>query len=212
MLSDSELLANYLAAASPKDGSVWIQELFRRHYPKVIIWCLRFAGGREEAYDLAQAILAKAYRHLGSFRGDSKITTWLYAITRSECMDFLEARQGEPTLVEAGELEDLPDDGSDPEQALEREASARLVHTLLDRALDDTEKKVFVLHFGEDLPLDTITRLLGLPNRSGAKAYLVSARRKLTRLVRSYKARDESWMREERPTSWRTPSQSTRRP
>jgi hypothetical protein len=53
-LSDSELLAKYLAAASREDGSVWIQELFRRHYPKVISWCPRFAGGREEAYDLAQ--------------------------------------------------------------------------------------------------------------------------------------------------------------
>jgi len=38
------------------------------------------------------------------------------------------------------------------------------------------------------VPLDTITRLLGLANQSGAKAYIVSAKRKLARAVQQWKA------------------------
>src|SRR6267143_3660663 len=91
-LSDTELLANYLAAESREQAAVWVQELFRRQYPKVVGWCLRFTGDREEAYDLAQAIFAKACRHLESFRGHSKLATWLYAIARSECMNNRTAR------------------------------------------------------------------------------------------------------------------------
>ena len=196
-LSDRELLAKYLAAGGRDDGVVWVEELFRRHYPKVICWCLRFAGSRDDAYDLAQAVFAKAYRYLGSFRGSSKISTWLYAITRTECMSFLKKRKGEPARGETEELEELPG-GQAPDDALEKETSIRLVHVMLDETLDETEKMIFTLHYGDDVPLDTITRLLGLTNRSGAKAYIVSARRKLTRAVRTWKAREQAWAREGR--------------
>jgi RNA polymerase sigma-70 factor (ECF subfamily) len=191
-LSDTELLANYLAAESRERAAVWVQELFRRHYPKVVGWCLRFTGDREEAYDLAQAIFAKACRHLESFRGQSKLSTWLYSITRSECMNYLKARSRRPAPAGEEELDQLPDrTGPQPDEALQREAWSRLVHGLLDQALDDTEKKVFTLHYGDEVPLDAITRLLGLPNRSGAKAYIVSARRKLKRAARVWKARKD---------------------
>lgn len=197
-LSDTELLANYRGAGRREDAAVWVQELFRRHYPKVVGWCLRLTGDRDDAYDLAQAIFAKAYRGLDSFRGHAKVSTWLYAITRSECMNQRKSRGREipgsraSANGEGEQLEDLPDfAGATPEQALEREGAVRVARALLDQALDETEKKVFTLHYGEDMPLDAITRLLQLRNRSGAKAYIVSARRKLNRAVRVWKARAE---------------------
>ena len=197
-LSDTELLANYRGAGRREDAAVWVQELFRRHYPKVVGWCLRLTGDRDDAYDLAQAIFAKAYRGLDSFRGHAKVSTWLYAITRSECMNQRKSRGREipgshaRANGEGEQLEDLPDFGNaTPEEALEREGAVRVARALLDQALDETEKKVFTLHYGEDMPLDAITRLLQLGNRSGAKAYIVSARRKLSRAVRLWKARAE---------------------
>jgi hypothetical protein len=36
-----------------------------------------------------------------------------------------------------------------------------------------------MLHYGEEIPLNTVSQMLGLTNKSGAKAYIVSARRKL---------------------------------
>ena len=39
------------------------------------------------------------------------------------------------------------------------------------------------LHYAEEMPLDAITRLLSLKNSSGAKAYIVSAKRKLSSAV-----------------------------
>jgi RNA polymerase sigma-70 factor, ECF subfamily len=191
-LSDAELFAKHLAATGRDGGTVWVEELFRRHYQKVVCWCLRFARNRNDAYDIAQGIFVKAYRHLESFRGDSKVSRWLYSITRSECMNFLKARSARPERLEGELLEELPDrDASSADQVLEREGSARIVRTLLDQSLDEIEKQVFTLHYGDDVPLKVITRLLGLTNRSGAKAYIVSARRKLSRAVRQWKAREQ---------------------
>lgn len=45
-----------------------------------------------------------------------------------------------------------------------------------------------MLHYGRDYPLDAVTRLLRLENPSGAKAYVVSARRKIDRALIRYRA------------------------
>jgi hypothetical protein len=50
---------------------------------------------------------------------------------------------------------------------------------------------VFTLHYGDDMTLEAITRLLKLDNASGAKAYIVSARRKLDKATRRLRARGE---------------------
>jgi DNA-directed RNA polymerase specialized sigma24 family protein len=72
---------------------------------------------------------------------------------------------------------------------MEQQDSAKLIGKLLSDALDETEKTVFTLHYGEDVPVDAITRMLRLENQSGAKAYIVSAKRKLARRVQQWKAR-----------------------
>ena len=167
--------------------------MFRRHYQKVVRWCLRFAGNRDDAYDVAQGIFVKAYRNLESFQGDSKMSGWLYSITRGECMNFLRARSARPDRVGGELLEGLPDgDASSGDRVLEREDSARIVRSLLDQALNEIEKQVFILHYADEVPLKVITRLLVLRNRSGAKAYIVSARRKLSRAVRQWKASNQA--------------------
>src|SRR5205085_10374798 len=171
---------------------IWLQELFRRHYAKVVTWCLRVAGDREEAHDLAQGVFVKAQRHLAAFRGDSKVSTWLYSITRSECLNYLKSRASMDDALTDDEAEALPDDpDTGPEHVVELRSSLRVARALLDRELTETEKRVFTLHYGDDVPLKTITRLLGLTNASGAKAYLVSARRKLARALLRWRAAEK---------------------
>jgi len=181
-------VSNHLAAGG-SGWSIWLEELFRRHYTKVVTWCLRVAGDRQEAYDLAQGVFVKAQRHLGAFRGDSKVSTWLYSITRSECRNYLKSRCPVNDALDDDVAEALPDDPeSGPERVFEFHSSVRAARALLDRELTDTEKRVFILHYGDEVPLLTITRLLGLENPSGAKAYLVSARRKLARALQRWRA------------------------
>ena len=87
-------------------------------------------------------------------------------------------------------LATLPDEAAaSPYEQVARESSNCQLRALLQDALDDTERRIFTLHYGDEMPLDAITRLLGLDNASGAKAYIVSARRKLARAVDRWKAR-----------------------
>ena len=134
----------------------------------------------------------KAQRHLEAFRGESRVSTWLYSITRSECLNYLRSRSPLDNALDDKAAEALPDDPeSRPERLFELHSSVQAARALLDRELNEIEKRVFTLHYGDDVPLQTITRLLGLQNASGAKAYLVSARRKLARALQRWRASEK---------------------
>jgi RNA polymerase sigma-70 factor (ECF subfamily) len=190
-LSDEELVA-FAQGAAGSPPVACVNELFRRHYARVARWCFRFTGDRESAADLAQEIFAKVYRSLGSFRGQSKFSTWLYSVARNECVNAVkalsisQAEPGDDVLLGLAN----PDE-SDFWFVAERMISAQLARELLNEALDETEKAVFTLHFGRNFSLAAITRLLGLRNASGAKAYVVSGRRKLSRLIQRWQAREQ---------------------
>jgi RNA polymerase sigma-70 factor (ECF subfamily) len=190
-LSDEELIARYHAESGKSLAEQYLNELFRRHHMKVARWCFSVTGDRESAADLAQEICVKAYKNLPNFKGQSKFSTWLYSITRNHCLNAIRSRSSAPEM-ESDEMvmEMLPDTGADsPLASIEFKQQTDIARQLINETLEETEKAVFTLHFAEELPLDVITRMLNLDNASGAKAYLVSAKRKLDRAVKRWKAR-----------------------
>ena len=64
-----------------------------------------------------------------------------------------------------------------------------MLRELMRQTLSDTEQKVLLLHYGEEMKLNEVTRLLGLDNPSGAKAHVVNARRKLSIALDRWKRR-----------------------
>ena len=186
--SDEELAADCLRqTGAERDRTV--EELFARHYDRVARWCFRFTNDRDAAADLAQEVFLKAHRHLATFRGQARFSTWLYTIARNESLNRV-TRAG-PVEADEELLADVAAAEESPEARAERGERADWLRRFLAATLDATERAVFTMHYGDDMPLDAITRLLRLTNASGAKAYIVSARRKLARAARRTRARGE---------------------
>jgi RNA polymerase sigma-70 factor (ECF subfamily) len=179
-LSDEELVARYRSATGPAAEAL-LNQLFERHHSRVAAWCYRITGNIESAADYAQDVFLKALQHLDSFRAQSKFTTWLYSIARNHCFDAMKAQAA--AAVQPGEsaLEQVEDLNADFAATFDRREAEEVVRQLIRESLDETETKVMTLHYVNEVPLDAVTRLLGLSNASGAKAYVVSARRKLAR-------------------------------
>lgn len=186
-LSDEELIARYRLAPGAERSRGYLETLFRRHQTRVAAWCYRFTGDRTLAADLAQDIFARAYASLASFRSDSKFTTWLYVIARNRWRDELRARQSRPREApeEAFEFAEPSSDNA-ALAALDAHDARLVVHRLMEQSLDELEKQVMTLHYGHEMRLDAITAQLGLTNASGAKAYIVSARRKLNAAIKKW--------------------------
>ena len=194
-LTDEELVARYQNPADVTEREQFIDELFRRNYTKVGRWCLRFASDPEAAADLAQEVFTRAYQNLKSFQGESKFSTWLFSLARNHCLNVVKANARQATELKGDVEEDflagIADERETAYTALERASAAKEVAEMLNKGLDETEKRVCTLHYGEEMPLDAITRMLNLENSSGAKAYIVSAKRKLARLVQQRRAREK---------------------
>ena len=189
-LSDEDLVVRYRSQTDPRVAEHYLNDLFQRHQGRVALWCLRITGDRNSAADLAQEVFLKAFRSLDSYRGDSKFSTWLYSITRNHCFNQIKSRSTIPEDLAQPVLEDLVDSAPGAQSQLEQEGNTRLIQELVRGNLTELETQVFTLFYAEELPLDSITRLLKLDNASGAKAYIVSAKRKLARAVERWKARE----------------------
>lgn len=184
-LTDEELMLVLRSLVDGPGRNRLFSELFRRYQVRVTSWCYRITRNQTSAADLAQEIFFKAHRHLGSFRGDARLSTWLYAITRNHCLSSIRRLASDP--VEIGEsvppgLRDLT--AADPDQDIERTQMGQRVRQMLNLALDPLEARVMTLHYGYELSLAEITQRLALTNPSGAKAYIVNARRKLSAVIR----------------------------
>ncbi len=179
-LTDEELIARYRAGNGPTNEEV-VAELFARHQARINRWCYRFTRDRELASDLVQEIFLRAFRNLDSYRGECRLSTWLYVIARNQCLSAIQKRATEPVWAAKAITLDVPDSMSCSILTLvEREQSRQTKWQFIVNTLDQTETKVMMLHYGRELSLSKVSRMLNLTNKSGAKAYIVSARRKLT--------------------------------
>lgn len=184
-LSDEELMSALRSSSLRELSDSLFTELFRRYRQRVTAWCFRISRDRETAHDLSQEVFLKAYRHLHSFRGDSSLSTWLYAVARNHCLTALKRQSPEDIPLDLLHHATLRDASApDPDLEAERAELSRRMLRLLTRTLDPLEVRVMTLHYGHEVPLATITRQLALDNPSGAKAYIVNARRKLQAVIR----------------------------
>jgi RNA polymerase sigma-70 factor (ECF subfamily) len=190
-LPDEELVARYKAQTGSAEADRCLDELFQRYRGKVALWCLRLSGDRESAADLGQEVFLKAFRALGSFRGDARFSTWLYTIARNHCFNDIKSRAVRPEATGEPVLLEVADEAPDPLALLEQESGQRVLRELIQSSLTGLETEVMTLHYVEELPLEAVTRMLNLENSSGAKAYVVSAKRKLARAVERWKAREQ---------------------
>jgi RNA polymerase sigma factor (sigma-70 family) len=179
-LSDEEIMWGLRNVADQKLTDDLFTELFHRYKALVGSWCRRFTSDHNQTFDLTQEIFFKVYRNTHSYRGDSRFSTWLYSITRNHCCNSRRKKAAEPVEC-ASLISDLQQDfnAPDPYSAIEKTQAAHLIWKLVSSALNPLEARVMNMHYGREIPLSAITQELGLSNPSGAKAYIVNARRKL---------------------------------
>ena len=82
------------------------EQIVEQHSSLVYNVALKMMGRPEDAEEVAQEAFLSAYRAYGRFRGDSKITTWLYRITVNAALMRLRKEKRERMLTRTG-LEDM---------------------------------------------------------------------------------------------------------
>jgi len=172
---DRELVERARAHADTPTGREAAGELLRRYRRAVYLWCFRYVRDHERALDMAQDVLLSAYQRLGEFEGRSAFSSWLFVIARNRCFNEMrnDARRGEV------DLETIESDEVSIEERIEKEIQGRRLTEAASRVLDTTEQRAIWLRYLERMPVDEITTVLNLDQKTGARAVLQRARRKL---------------------------------
>lgn len=174
-----------LALALKEGDSLAFEELARRYQGRVYAVAYRVTGNREDALDVAQDALLKAYRKIGSWQPTGGFLPWLMRLTANQAIDHLRKRRRrrQEHLDEAFVPES---EGAAVEPVVmgpERSAHAQEIDVRVRLALDvlsPAQKTVFVLRHYEDLPLADIAGAMGCTVGS-VKVHLFRALKKMRR-------------------------------
>ena len=142
--------------ASRRGDREAFDRLVERYQRDVYRLCYRYVNNHEDANDAAQEAFLRAYRAIGSFRGDSAFSTWLYRIAVNTCLNFRAARK--PAADE------LPDALADPrpgaQAKVERDERSRRVREAVSR-LPEKQRATVILKVYHDLTHEEVAGILG---------------------------------------------------
>lgn len=168
---------------------------------RVFAVAMRMLNDRGEAEDLAQEVFVTLHRALPTFRHESKVSTWIYRITKNRCLNrikFLKRRHigtsadiDDPTFGSAlADPETFGGERQDPLQGLHQAQLSEVLEELL-LGLPDEQRTLVILRDLEDLSYEEIVDVTGLALGT-VKSRLHRARAQLARQLAKHPA--ASWV------------------
>lgn len=137
--------------------------LVRQHQTYLYRFVLRNIGNSADAEDIAQQTFVEAYKAMASFRGESKMSTWLYGIAMNLVRNYLNRAPHRVREYESDEvLETLPDHNDGPEALAQR---SQLLEQLANQVgeMPDGLQQIFMLVAIDGLSYDQAATMLELP-------------------------------------------------
>ena len=171
-LSDEELLRRF----NEGDAEAF-EALVRRYERPLYNFILRSVRRRERADELLQDVFMKVVQRSGDFKGNSKLSTWLYTIARNLCIDHsrkmvfrrhksLDApgRSGEseegPTLLERTAAEGPTADRA----AIQKDLQRRIAEAVEE--LPEEQREVFLMRQVQGMAFKEIADVVGVPENT----------------------------------------------
>jgi RNA polymerase sigma-70 factor (ECF subfamily) len=162
-------------------------ELYQRFRRQIANNLYRVLGDRGDLDDLVQEVFVIAFRGLERFRGDARLSTWIYRICVNVALGRIRTRKRRPAAYGAADLDAVPADPSltdrpeTPEKSLERSQDRARVYRAL-QALAPKKQIVLYLHEIEGLDLKEIAYLVD-SNPVTVRTRLFYARREFYRVL-----------------------------
>ena len=183
-VSDEEVLAAYADASlgrSRRESA--FGELVSRYERRVYGIAFRYFGNHADAQDATQDTFGQLARKADQFRGDSKLSTWIYRVTTNACNDLGRKMARRPQLA----VEDVDDHrtGTEDEAPTEDLLAGRELALEIQRALlqlDDLSRQLIILCAIEGQSYAEVSEALDLPVGT-IKSRVFRARARLAELL-----------------------------
>lgn len=143
---DEEELVSHLKSG---DKSAF-NTLLESYGKKVLNTCNRFLLNEHDAEDISQEVFIEVFQSIQSFRGNSKLSTWIYRIAIAKCLDEIKRKNRKKRITSIGKLFHLDEavhwiaGGSSPDKSIKEKEKLQEVMQALN-ALPDNQRIAFTL-------------------------------------------------------------------
>ena len=163
-------------------GYTSFDDIFKKFQSMVYSIALRYTGNRDDALEVAQESFIKIYKGLPNFRGDSKLSTWIYRITVNQA---LMQNRGKRKFTE---MPDIPNNSeyfgsiADAVEMMGEQDRRRFVNAALEQ-LNPEDSTILVLYYLEGQSVEEIAQIMRL-GESNVKVKLFRGRNRLHEKLR----------------------------
>ena len=135
-------------------------DLLVRTYGEQIYWQIRkMVMNHEDANDLLQNCFIKAWKNIHNFRGDARLTTWLYKIAVNESINFLNKERQRQGITDDGDdsflLQNIESDPYFDGDSLQIELQKAIAN------LPEKQRIVFNMRYYDEMKYEEISEILG---------------------------------------------------
>lgn len=171
------------AIARDRDPEAF-RALFERYFARVFVFIQRRIGDREQARELTSDVFLEVWTQAGMFRGDARVSTWIFGIARFKSLEAARGRQrykrSRVVSTEADVISRVPEERSAATQMAARQ-DLRRVAEAMDRLPRD-QREALLLAVVEGLEPEEIASRQRI-SRDTVKTRVSRARRSLRRML-----------------------------
>ena len=147
-----------------------------QQYSERLYWQVRrLVLNHDDADDVLQNALLKAWNNIGSFRSDSKLSTWLYRIVINESLDFIRRQKNLHAISTDNEMTGLANTLMADRYFDGDEAQAKLQAAIA--LLPDVQRTVFNLRYYEDMKYSEISKILNTSEGALKASYHIAVKK-----------------------------------
>lgn len=162
-----------------KNNNVMLfEELYNRYEKRVYNKCYGFARSGAEAEDLTQDVFLMMFVKLGSFKGRSKFSSWVYSLTYNFCVNYVNRNKGRKINDKS---DSISDDAERLSVVLEEDAILDLRVDKLKKALDlvsPEDKTILLLKYQDEVSIKELSELMQI-GESAVKMRLKRAKARI---------------------------------
>jgi RNA polymerase sigma-70 factor (ECF subfamily) len=166
------------------------RELVSAFQDRVYNTCLGLLQNDEDAEECAQDVFIEVHRSIHKFRGDAKLSTWIYRIATTKALELIRKQKRQKRFaflrsLTTKEGDDLPVASFDhPGVTLENKENAQALFKAIEK-LPDSQRVAFTLHKVEGLPYQEICEIMDT-SLGSVESLIFRARKNLQKILRSY--------------------------
>ncbi|MFZ4799870.1 MAG: RNA polymerase sigma factor [Bacteroidia bacterium] len=175
--TDEELMGLIITKSNEKA----FEELYNRYYKKLLWFCMRIVGNKEQSEDIIQDTFIKIIDKPEAFNSNQKFSTWIYTIVNNASLNVLSKETNRDKLMSQNYVQiDFTH--------LNLNIDAKLIQQKINaiyKELNEKEQAVFVLRFEQELSIKEIAKIIQIPEGT-VKSCLYNLLKKMAHQLKAF--------------------------